>query len=131
MDLGRPINREIDMGQVTGAFVQGMGWVTTENLHYVDGRLVTCSPSTYKIPTVHDIPRVFNCDLIPNSQNEKNLRGSKAVGEPPLLLAISVWTAIRNAISYAQPGKSIHLPIPATQEQIYWALQGKRHVQDI
>src|SRR5262249_38344105 len=60
MDLGRPINHDIDMGQVTGGFVQGMGWVTTENLFYNKGRLISCSPSTYKIPSVHDVPRAFN-----------------------------------------------------------------------
>jgi xanthine dehydrogenase large subunit len=124
MDLGRPINEAIDMGQVTGAFVQGMGWVTTENLFYKKGYLVSHSPSTYKIPSVHDIPRIFNCRLINNDQNSRNLRGSKAVGEPPLLLGISVWTAIKNALSEAKR-KSVPLKIPATQEQVYMHLRGK------
>ncbi len=95
MDLGRSINEGIDVGQVSGAFVQGMGWVSTENLFYKEGALLTHSPSTYKIPSVHDIPREFNCEFIENHENIKNLKGSKAVGEPPLLLAISVWTAIK------------------------------------
>ena len=124
MDLGRPINHEIDLGQVTGAFVQGMGWVTTENLFYnKDGLLVSHSPSTYKIPSVHDVPRTFNCRLIENNRNQKNLRGSKAVGEPPLLLAVSVWTAVKNALSYVQKQKMINLKIPATQEQIYMKMK--------
>lgn len=127
MDLGRPINEGIDLGQVTGAFVQGMGWVTTENLFYRDGRLVSHSPSTYKIPSVHDIPRVFNCRLIENPLNEKNVKGSKAVGEPPLLLAVSVWAAVKNALSYAKPEELIGLRLPATQEEIFMNLNGRKN----
>lgn len=125
MDLGRPINPGIDLGQVTGAFVQGMGWVTTENLFYRDGRLLSISPSTYKIPSIHDIPRVFKCHLIDNPLNVRNVKGSKAVGEPPLLLGISVWTAVKDALRAAR-GHGRGLKIPATQEQIFMALQGAR-----
>jgi xanthine dehydrogenase large subunit len=124
MDLGRPLNAAIDMGQVTGAFVQGMGWVTTEKLFYNRGYLISHSPSTYKIPSVHDTPRTFNVRLIDNGLNDRNLRGSKAVGEPPLLLGISVWTAIRDALKVAKK-KSVPMSIPATQEQIYMKLKGE------
>ncbi|MGZ3722763.1 MAG: molybdopterin cofactor-binding domain-containing protein, partial [Bdellovibrionales bacterium] len=118
MDLGRVQNHGIDMGQVTGAFVQGMGWVTTEQLVYSSkGELLTFSPSTYKIPNVQDIPREFNVELIENPLNTRNVRGSKAVGEPPLMLAISVWTAVRNALFSARKG-AIQLRVPATQEQV-------------
>tara|TARA_B110001454_G_scaffold218991_1_gene249039 strand:- start:80292 stop:82652 length:2361 start_codon:yes stop_codon:yes gene_type:complete len=130
MDLGRPINEAIDHGQVTGAFVQGMGWVTTENLFYKNGRLLSNTPSTYKIPSVQDIPRVFKCHLIDNQINVRNVRASKAVGEPPLLLAISVWSAVKNALSYYKPknavaklDKPVKLKIPATQEQIYMKMK--------
>lgn len=126
MDLGRPINEAIDQGQVTGAFVQGMGWVTTENLFYKNGRLLSNSPSTYKIPSVHDIPRVFNCLFLENKINTRNVRASKAVGEPPLLLSISVWTAAKNALSYIKSGSlnsPIKLKIPATQEHIYMKMK--------
>lgn len=123
MDLGRPINEAIDHGQVTGAFVQGMGWVTTENLFYKNGRLLSNSPSTYKIPSVHDIPRVFNCRLLANHTNTRNVRASKAVGEPPLLLSISVWTAVKNALSYLSKQSTITIKLPATQEQIYMKLK--------
>jgi xanthine dehydrogenase large subunit len=120
MDLGRPINEGIDRGQTLGGFVQGMGWVTTEHLHYNnDGQLMTYSPSTYKIPSVQDIPRNFQLDLIDNPNNSKNIRGSKAVGEPPLLLSLSVWTAIKNAIYYANSKSMAKLRIPATQEEIF------------
>lgn len=123
MDLGRPLNEAIDHGQVTGAFIQGMGWVTTEKLHYdPKGRLVTISPSTYKIPSIQDIPRDFRVKLLTNDGNQKNFRGGKAVGEPPLLLCISVWTAVGDALSYALQGKPAKLPIPATQEEILMRL---------
>jgi xanthine dehydrogenase large subunit len=118
MDLGRVQNHGIDMGQVTGAFVQGMGWLTTEQLVYSSqGELLTFSPSTYKIPNVQDIPREFHVELIENLSNTRNVRGSKAVGEPPLMLAISVWTAIRHALFSAKKG-AIDLRVPATQEQV-------------
>jgi xanthine dehydrogenase large subunit len=101
MDLGRPINKDLDLGQVTGAFVQGAGWLTLEKLSYSkEGALLSVGPSTYKIPAIHDIPREWTVDLLENTGNLKNLRGTKAVGEPPLLLGISVWTAIQNALSY-------------------------------
>ncbi len=123
MDLGRPQNEGIDLGQVTGAFIQGMGWLTTEKLYYNEkGSLKTFSPSTYKIPSVHDIPRVFNVGFIENNLNEKNLKGSKAVGEPPLMLAISVWTAIKSAIA-GQKGKASQLGVPASQESVLMSLQ--------
>lgn len=129
MDLGRPLNKDIDRGQVTGAFVQGMGWLTTEKLFYNEkGVLKTHAPSTYKIPSVHDGPRVFHMDFLEpqensiHAKNVKNLKGSKAVGEPPLMLAISVWAAIKNAISY-ETQKNPNLGVPASQEMILMSLQ--------
>ena len=125
MDLGRPVNHALDMGQVMGGFIQGMGWVTTEHLVYDNnGKLLSHSPSTYKIPNVQDTPRVFNADLIFNEANTQNIRGSKASGEPPLLLSLSVWTAIRDAIMSARnqstTGKVqlVPLAIPATAERV-------------
>ncbi len=122
MDLGRPVMKELDLGQVSGAFIQGMGWVTTENLVYSDqGKLLSHSPSTYKIPSVQDIPRKFKIELFHNDENTVNVRGTKAVGEPPLLLALSVWAAVQDAM------KSVHrnfptMIIPATQEQVLRSL---------
>ena len=125
MDLGRPINHALDMGQVMGGFIQGMGWLTTEHLVYDNnGKLISHSPSTYKIPNVQDTPRVFNADLIFNEGNTEAIRGSKASGEPPLLLSISVWTAIRDAVMSVRTnsvtGKSqlVPLAIPATAERV-------------
>ena len=126
MDLGRPINEGLDVGQVTGAFVQGMGWVTTENLVYdKEGFLLSHSPSTYKIPSIQDTPRVFNVALAHNHENVVNIRGTKAVGEPPLLLALSIWTAVKDAIRYASEcdqetmnfNQTHTLSIPATAER--------------
>jgi len=128
MDLGRPVNQPLDIGQVSGAFVQGMGWVTTEKLHYRNGALLSHAPSTYKIPSIQDTPRIFNIELLENDQNFANVRGTKAVGEPPLLLGISVWTAIHDALKqrteYKNKFPSVFpkLEIPATQEEILRAL---------
>lgn len=126
MDLGRPINEGLDLGQVTGAFIQGMGWVTTENLVYdKEGFLLSHSPSTYKIPSVQDTPRIFKVKLSHNHDNVVNIRGTKAVGEPPLLLSLSVWTAVKDCIRYVSEKDAITrrfnlehvMPIPATAEE--------------
>ena len=129
MDMGRPVNHALDVGQVTGGFVQGMGWVTTEHLFYnADGLLVSHSPSTYKIPGIQDTPRVFNADLVFNEGNAANIRGTKAAGEPPLLLSLSVWTAIRDAVMSARERRTgrreiIPMAIPATAERVLRALE--------
>jgi xanthine dehydrogenase large subunit len=123
MDLGRSINPGIDMGQVSGAFVQGMGWVTTENLYYhQNGKLQAHSPTTYKIPNIQDTPRIFNIDLIENHTNTQNVVRSKAVGEPPLLLGASVWTAVKNAMSYRCKKELPNITSPATSEVILMEL---------
>ncbi|WP_347359729.1 xanthine dehydrogenase molybdopterin binding subunit [Bdellovibrio sp.] len=119
MDLGRRINPGIDRGQVTGAFVQGMGWVTSEKLfHNKDGKLLSHSPTTYKIPNVQDTPRVFNVDFIENHENRENVHRSKAVGEPPFLLGISVWTALKDAANAKSKGLISTLKSPATPEDM-------------
>jgi xanthine dehydrogenase large subunit len=119
MDLGRPINPGIDQGQVSGAFIQGMGWVTTEKLFMNEkGKLLSHSPTTYKIPNIQDTPRVFNINFLENPTNDRNVAKSKAVGEPPLLLGSSVWVAIKNAISYQSKNKIPFLTSPATNETI-------------
>jgi xanthine dehydrogenase large subunit len=122
MDLGRPVNEALDLGQIYGGFIQGMGWVTTEKLFYSGkGMLVSHSPSTYKIPNVQDTPRVFNVRLYPNDENRPNVRGTKAAGEPPLLLAISVWTAVHDALKKTGAAYPV-MELPATQEQALRAL---------
>jgi xanthine dehydrogenase large subunit len=118
LDIGRSINPAIDRGQVIGGFVQGMGWVTTEYLcHSSTGELLSHSPTTYKIPNVTDVPPIFNVDFL-DHENPLNIYGSKAVGEPPLLLGVSVWAAIKHALSFAAGGRVPLLNLPATNEEI-------------
>ena len=122
MDIGRPINPGVDRGQLVGGFIQGMGWVTTEELRYDDkGVLLSHSPTTYKIPNINDVPEVFNVDWI-DHENPVNVRGSKAVGEPPLLMAISVWTAVKHALTFISNGEVPQLHLPATNEEILMRL---------
>ena len=123
MDIGRPMNLGVDIGQVTGGFVQGIGWVTTEKLYYdKSGALISHSPTTYKIPNIQDTPRVFNVSLLENNFNKQNVARSKAVGEPPLLLSASVFMAIKNAISYRSKKQLVELKLPATSEVILMEL---------
>jgi xanthine dehydrogenase large subunit len=125
-DAGRSLNPAVDIGQVEGAFIQGMGWLTTEELwwHPQSGRLMTHAPSTYKIPTANDVPPVFNVQLFEADNREDSIHRSKAVGEPPLLLAFSVFFAIRDAIS-AVGHHRVDPPLraPATAEAILTAIQ--------
>ena len=122
-DVGKSINPAIDIGQIEGGFVQGMGWLTTEQLVWSEkGQLSTHAPSTYKIPTTGDIPAHFKIDLWPEANREDNIFGSKAVGEPPLMLAISVFEAMRDAVAAARPGKRVQLDAPATAENVLRAL---------
>lgn len=122
MDIGRPINPGIDRGQITGAFIQGMGWLTTEDLQYAaSGELLSHSPTTYKIPNINDVPEVFNVDWI-EVDNPVNVANSKAVGEPPLLMSISVWCAVKHALSFVSNGDMPKLRVPATCEEILMRL---------
>ncbi len=129
MDLGRPVNEALDRTQVTGGFIQGMGWVTTEKLHYdAGGGLRSHAPSTYKIPNIQDVPREFRIELLENENSTMSVRGTKAVGEPPLLLALSVWTAIGDAVRHSPEAESPlpALELPATQEACLRAMQPAR-----
>jgi xanthine dehydrogenase large subunit len=122
-DVGTSINPAIDIGQIEGGFVQGMGWLTTEQLVWNDkGYLSTHAPSTYKIPTTGDIPEHFKVDLWPEPNREDNVFGSKAVGEPPLMLAISVLEALKDAVAAARPGV-VRLDAPATAENLLRSLK--------
>ncbi|WP_213957884.1 xanthine dehydrogenase molybdopterin binding subunit [Variovorax sp. dw_954] len=124
-DAGRSLNPAVDIGQVEGAFIQGMGWLTTEELvwHPQSGKLTTHAPSTYKIPTANDCPPVFNVQLFEGDNFKDSIHRSKAVGEPPLLLPFSVFYAIRDAVSAAGNHKSDPpLRAPATSEAILDAI---------
>ncbi len=125
-DVGRSLNPAIDMGQIEGAFVQGMGWLTTEELVFdAKGRLRTHAPSTYKIPCASDVPADFRVKLFESGGNPADsIYRSKAVGEPPLMLPISVWCAIGDAIGSLKPGVIPKLAVPATPEAIRRAVKG-------
>ncbi|SAL66704.1 xanthine dehydrogenase [Caballeronia arvi] len=127
-DVGASLNPALDKGQVEGAFVQGMGWLTTEELWWNDkGKLMTHAPSTYKIPTTNDMPADFRVDLFKNRNVEDSIHRSKAVGEPPLLLPFSVFFAIRDAVSAVGDHK-VNPPLnaPATAEEILKAVNAVR-----
>ncbi len=123
-DVGHSINPAIDIGQIEGGFVQGMGWLTTEELVWDgQGQLRTHAPSTYKIPTTGDVPEHFRVDLWPEANREDNVGGSKAVGEPPFMLAISVYEALRDAVAQAG-GQAEAMNAPATAEVVLRAVGG-------
>jgi xanthine dehydrogenase molybdopterin binding subunit len=124
-DVGDSLNPDIDLGQIEGGFIQGVGWVTTEEIKWdKKGHLLTHSPDTYKIPTVNDIPLNFNVEFLQGYPNEGTIRKSKAVGEPPLMLAFSVWLAIKDAVSAVgnhefEPAFSL----PATAEVVLLSIE--------
>jgi xanthine dehydrogenase large subunit len=127
-DAGQSLNPAIDLGQVEGGFVQGMGWLTTEELWWDDkGRLRTHAPSTYKIPACGDVPARFNVALFSGRNKEDVVYRSKAVGEPPLMLAISVLHALRDAIAASGDGWAVpRLDTPATPERVLMAIETLR-----
>lgn len=124
-DVGNTINKEIDLGQTSGAFIQGLGWIATEELKYDKaGNLMTYSPDTYKIPTASDIPYILNIELLENSPNSGTIHLSKAIGEPPFMLAFSVWLAIKYAVaSIGNHNYDPDIGIPATNEKILMAIE--------
>ena len=125
-DCGKSLNESIDVGQIEGGFVQGLGWLTCEELYFSqEGKLLTTGPSTYKLPGSRDIPRVFNVKLLENADNEeKTIFRSKAVGEPPLLLAISHFLALKEAIKASSDISNPQLlNSPATPTEILKVLR--------
>jgi xanthine dehydrogenase large subunit len=128
-DCGRSLNPGVDLGQIEGAFTQGMGWLTCEELWWdKEGRLRTAGPSTYKIPGSRDVPPVFNVRILQDAPaRAATIFRSKAIGEPPLLLATAVWTALKDAIaSVADHRLAVTLDAPATPERILMAVEGLR-----
>ncbi|WP_210490977.1 xanthine dehydrogenase molybdopterin binding subunit [Microvirga antarctica] len=126
-DVGRSLNPAIDLGQIEGGFVQGMGWLTTEELVFArDGRLLTHAPSTYKIPVASDVPSDFRVALYPNANRQDTIYRSKAVGEPPIMLANSVFCALADAVHALDPASPVPLDAPATPEAILRACEALR-----
>jgi xanthine dehydrogenase molybdopterin-binding subunit B len=127
-DVGESLNPGIDIGQIEGAFVQGLGWVTTEECKWDDkGNLLNHSPDTYKIPNVQDIPVDFRTHLLQGAPNPNTIRRSKAVAEPPLMLAFSAWLAIKDAISaVADHQFEPWFQLPMTNEAILISVEDLR-----
>jgi len=128
-DVGHSLNPAIDLGQIEGGFIQGMGWLTTEELVFDGrGRLLTHAPSTYKIPTANDRPAHMEIAIWERGRNaEPTIHRSKAVGEPPLMLAISVFSALTQAVAAAVPGKGLpKLDAPTTPERVLAAIDELR-----
>jgi xanthine dehydrogenase large subunit len=125
-DVGKSLNPAIDIGQIEGGFIQGMGWLTTEELWWDDkGQLRTHAPSTYKIPVVSDVPRIFEVKLAEWSANSApTIRRSKAVGEPPFMLALSVFEALSMAAASVADYKiAPRMDAPATPERVLMTIE--------
>jgi xanthine dehydrogenase large subunit len=128
-DVGRSLNPAIDLGQIEGAFVQGQGWLTTEELVFdAAGKLLTHSPATYKVPTASDRPTRLSVALWDGANTKPTIQRSKAVGEPPFMLAISVFSALTRAVAATEPAKRTLPPLnaPATPEAILRAISAQR-----
>jgi xanthine dehydrogenase large subunit len=128
-DCGASLNPAIDLGQIEGAFVQGQGWFTCEELWWdAKGTLRTVGPSTYKIPGSRDAPAIFNVKMLDDAPaKESTIFRSKAVGEPPLMLATAVWNALKDAIAATRDGRTaVRLDAPATPERVLMALSRMR-----
>jgi xanthine dehydrogenase large subunit len=132
-DVGDSLSPLVDLGQIEGGFAQGAGWLTLEDLRWdtgtgaTRGRLATQAASTYKLPSFSELPESFNVTLLDNATEDGAVYGSKAVGEPPLMLAFSVREALRQAAAaFGPPGTSVELASPATPEAVYWAIERAR-----
>jgi xanthine dehydrogenase large subunit len=132
-DVGDSLSPLVDIGQIEGGFVQGAGWLTLEDLRWDEsdrpsrGRLATQAASTYKLPSFSEMPEQFNVALLEHAHEDGAVYGSKAVGEPPLMLAFSVREALREAAAAFGPaGTSVDLASPATPEAVYWAVEEAR-----
>lgn len=132
-DVGDSLSPQIDLGQVEGGFVQGVGWLTLEELRWDEtdgpgrGRLLTTSASTYKLPSFSEMPEEFAVSFFTEAREDGAVYGSKAVGEPPLMLAFSVREALRGAVgAFGPAGRTVQLASPATPEAVFWAIQAAR-----
>jgi xanthine dehydrogenase large subunit len=136
-DVGDSLSPLVDLGQIEGGFVQGAGWLTLEDLRWDTsdgphrGRLATQAASTYKLPSIGEMPEQLNVALLERAHEDGAVYGSKAVGEPPLMLALSVREALRQAAAAFGPaGTSVDLASPATPEAVYWAIEEARRSDD-
>src|SRR5690606_34124182 len=136
-DVGDSLSPMLDIGQIEGAYVQGVGWLTLEELRWDTGdgpnrgRLQTQSASTYKLPSFSEMPSEFNVRLFENAREDGAVYGSKAVGEPPFMLAFSAREAIREAVAGFGPvGHMVELGSPATPEAVFWTVRAAQKAAD-
>ena len=130
-DVGDSVSPLVDRGQIEGGFIQGVGWLTLEELVWdSNGRLATAGASTYKLPSWTEVPDVFEVDFLERAAEPGTIFGSKAVGEPPLMLAISVREALRDAIAAFGAGGPVLLDVPATPERVFFAVQRARTARE-
>ena len=123
-DAGDPVSPTVDRGQIEGGFIQGAGWLTLEELVWDEhGRLATAGASTYKLPSWSELPEVFSVSFLPHAAEPGAIFGGKAVGEPPLMLAISVREAIRDAVAAFGTGGVVTFASPATPERVFFAVR--------
>ena len=129
-DVGESLNPNIDKGQIEGGFVQGLGWLTSEEFVWSDeGQVLTHAPSTYKIPTIAEVPKRFEVELLEKAAQEGVIYGSKAIGEPPFMTAISVREAIKDAVAaFASKNNPVELALPATPEAILEAIDAAKQL---
>ena len=119
LDIGHSINPGIDRGQIVGGFVQGLGWVSMEELRYsAEGRLLSYSPTSYKIPNIGDLPAKLNVEFYSDPSATGSIRRSKAVGEPPLMLALAAFAAVKQGLGSVAQGQPVPLALPATAEEV-------------
>lgn len=130
-DVGDSVSPLVDRGQIEGGFIQGVGWLTLEELVWdSNGRLATAGASTYKLPSWTEVPEIFNVEFLERATEPGTIFGSKAVGEPPLMLAISVREAIRDAIAAFGTGGPVMLESPATPERVFFAVRRAREEKE-
>jgi xanthine dehydrogenase large subunit len=130
--VGDSVSPVIDLGQVEGGFLQGVGWLTLEELVWnSQGHLATAGASTYKLPSWSEVPDVFNVDFLERAAEPGVVMGSKAVGEPPLMLAISVREAIRDAVAAFGAGGPLTFASPATPERVFFAVEKLRAARTV
>ena len=126
-DVGTSLSPQVDRGQIEGGFAQGVGWLTSEQLVWTaEGALATASASTYKLPTLGECPPIFNVSLLARAAEPGVVYGSKAVGEPPFMLAMSVREALRSAVAAFGAEGCVELASPATPEAVFWAIEKVR-----
>ena len=127
-DVGDSLSPKVDLGQVEGGYIQGVGWLTREELVWnPDGRLATRGASTYKLPSLDDLPETLNVELLPKAADPTVIHGSKAVGEPPFMLAIAAREALRAAVAAFGEGRGpVELGCPSTPEAVFWAVEARR-----